>query len=166
MKSKNKTIVGASVSALFLIAIFAVGSVNIAAQEKEEKQNAKLAKKAKITLEIARETALIAAPGKVESEELEKEKGKLVYSFDIRNQKGTISEVWVDAKTGAVVSLTEETKADEEKEKREDEKQEKKTKSKKSSAVSTIKNGAVDGAKAVGRGAQTVARKTAVIFKN
>lgn len=166
MKSKNKTIVGAGVSALFLIAIFALGSVNIAAQEKEKKQDAKLAKQAKITMTEAREIALRAAPGKVEDEELEKEKGKLVYSFDIRNQKGTISEVWVDAKTGAVVSLTEETKAEEEKEKREDEKQEKKTKTKKPGAVSTIKDGAVDGAKAVGRGAQTVARKTAGIFKN
>ena len=166
MKSKNKTIVGVGASALFLIAIFAVGSINVSAQEKEEKQNAKLAKQAKITLEKARETALNAAPGKVESEELEKEKGKLVYSFDIRNSKGTISEVWVDAKTGAVVSNTEETKADEEKEKREDEKKEKKTKGKKPGAVSTIKDGAVDGAKAVGRGAQTVARKTAGVFKN
>ena len=165
MKSKNKTIVGAGVSALFLIAIFAVGSFNVAAQEKEEKQNAKLAKQAKITMAQAREAALNAAPGKVESEELEKEKGKLVYSFDIRNSRGTISEVWVDAKTGAVVSNTEETKADEEKEKREDEKQEKKSKNKKSGTVSTIKDGAVDGAKAVGRGAQTVARKTAGVFK-
>ena len=165
MQSKNKTIVGAGVSALFLVAIFVVGSFNVAAQEKEEKQNAKLAKQAKITMTQAREIALNAAPGKVESEELEKEKGKLVYSFDIRNQKGTISEVWVDAKTGAVVSNTEETKEQEEKEKREDEEQEKKTKSKKSGTVSTIKDGAVDGAKAIGRGAQTVARKTANVFK-
>ena len=36
------------------------------------------------------------------------ENGKLVYSFDIRNKKGTITEVQVDAKTGKIVSVEEE----------------------------------------------------------
>ena len=61
-----------------------------------------------------------AEAGKVEGEELEKEKGKLVYSFDIRNDRGTISEVWVDAKTGKVIKVEEENAAAEAKEKKED----------------------------------------------
>ena len=126
MKLKNTRIAGFVLTAFFLTGLFAVASTNAFGQEKEEKQDAKLAKQAKITMTQAREIALQAAPGVVEGEELEKEKGKLVYSFDIRNEKGTISEVWVDAKNGKVVSNKEETKADEEKEKREDAKQAKK----------------------------------------
>jgi uncharacterized membrane protein YkoI len=39
---------------------------------------------------------------------LEREHRKLVYSFDIRNSKGRITEVQVDARKGTVVSLDEE----------------------------------------------------------
>ncbi len=140
MKSKNKRVVGAATAGLFLVGIFAVGAVNAAAQEKEGKQNAKLARQAKITMAQAREIALKEAPGRVEDGELEKEKGKPVYSFDIRNEKGTINEVWVDAKTGAILSNTIETKQDEMKEKREDEKQKQKPKSVKPKSVSSIRN--------------------------
>jgi uncharacterized membrane protein YkoI len=69
---------------------------------------ARLAKKAKITMEQAREIALKRAPGTIESGELEREHGKLVYSFDIRNDKGTITEVQVNAKSGSIVSVEEE----------------------------------------------------------
>lgn len=100
-----------------MLAIFSGGA---AAQKTRSKINAKLAKQASISMKQARQTALNTAAGNIESEELEKEHGKLVYSFDIRNSKGTISEVQIDAKTGAVVSNEEETKADEEREKRED----------------------------------------------
>jgi membrane-associated HD superfamily phosphohydrolase len=97
--------------------IMVVTTTNITAQKREEKPNAKLAKKAKITLEKAREIALKQDSGTVESEELEKEKGKLVYSFDIRNAKGTITEIWVDAKNGNIVHKSEEDAAAEAKEK-------------------------------------------------
>ena len=50
------------------------------------------------------------------------EHGKLVYSFDIRNAKGTIDEVQVSAITGKIVRVEHETKAQEEAEKRQDEK--------------------------------------------
>ena len=70
-------------------------------------------------------------PAKSRARNSKKEHGKLLYSFDIRNDKGTITEVQVDAKTGKVLSAKEESKEDEEKEKREDEKAAKK-KSKKS----------------------------------
>lgn len=90
--------------------------------EAAEKQ-AKLAKQAKITLEQAREIALQRAPGAVEEAELEREKGKLVYSFDIRNDRGTITEVQVDAKDGSVVSVEEEDAQKEAEEKRQEERE-------------------------------------------
>ncbi|MGI8495778.1 MAG: PepSY domain-containing protein, partial [Pyrinomonadaceae bacterium] len=64
--------------------------------------------------------ALAKASGKIEGEELEKEHGKTIYSFDIRNAKGTITEVQVDAYSGAVLSVEEEDAGKEAAEKRED----------------------------------------------
>jgi uncharacterized membrane protein YkoI len=90
-------------------------------QEKNESQEqARLAREAKITMEQARATALRRAPGNVEDGELEREHGKLVYSFDIRNAKGTITEVQVSAITGRVVSVEHESKKQEAAEKREE----------------------------------------------
>lgn len=126
MKLKNTRIAGFVLSVFFLTGLFAVASTNAFGQEKEEKQDAKLAKQAKITMAQAREIAQKRASGKIEGEELEKEHGKLLYSFDIRNSKGTITEVQVDAITGKLLSAQEESKADEAKEKREDAKQAKK----------------------------------------
>src|ERR1700687_4638899 len=67
---------------------------------------AALQAKAKITLEAARQTALAKEPGTVKSEELEKENGKLIYSFDISTPNGT-HEVAGDAitRTGVADSL-------------------------------------------------------------
>ena len=76
--------------------------------------------KAKITKAQAQAIALQRASGRVEDGELEKEHGKWVYSFDIRNAKGTITEVQVDAYTGKVVSVEEENAAAEAKEKAEE----------------------------------------------
>jgi len=92
--------------------------------EKEEsaEQQAKLASQARITKAQAQEIALRRAPGTVESGELEREHGKLVYSFDIRNSKGTIDEVQVSAITGKIARVEHETKAQEEAEKKQDEK--------------------------------------------
>jgi uncharacterized membrane protein YkoI len=87
---------------------------------KSQKGQAKLARQAKITLEQAREIAIKRAPGTIEEGELEREHGKLVYSFDIRNDHGTITEVQVDARNGQVVSVQEENAQQEADEKRED----------------------------------------------
>ncbi len=113
---------GLVLTIMLFTALFTVASVNTFGQEKEDKPNPKLAKQAKITMEQARETAQKQAAGNIEGSELEKEHGKLVYSFDIRNEKGTITEVQVDAKTGRIVSTEEETKEQEQKEKKADEK--------------------------------------------
>ena len=86
-----------------------------AASTKKNPPN-KLAASAKISMEQARTTALKKAPGKIESEELEREHGKLVYSFDIRTSDGTITEVQVSAINGKVVSVEHETKEQEAKE--------------------------------------------------
>ena len=78
----------------------------------------KLAREAKITKEQAQATALKRAPGNVESAELEREHKRLVWSFDIRNSKGTITEVQVSAITGRVVRVEHENKKQEADEKR------------------------------------------------
>jgi uncharacterized membrane protein YkoI len=72
------------------------------ADKGSQQSSQKQAKRARITMEQAREIALKRAPGKPESEELEREHGKLVYSFDIRNDKGSITEVQVNAYTGKI----------------------------------------------------------------
>ncbi len=83
-----------------------------------EQDQAALAREAKITKEQAQEVALKRAPGNVESGELEREHGKLVYSFDIRNAKGTIDEVQVSALNGKIVRVEHESAKQEADEKR------------------------------------------------
>ena len=91
-------------------------------------ENAALLKEAKISEAKAREIALAKAPGTVKSSELEKEKGTLVWSFDITNAKGGgITEVLVSAIDGHVVESKAETAKDEAAEKAQDAKEAKKT---------------------------------------
>ena len=112
------------VLAVFISALLTGGSLAMAKSggQKESANEAKLARQAKITKEQAQETALKRAPGTVESAELEKEHGKLVYSFDIRNAKGTIDEVQVSAITGKVVRVEHENKKQEAAEKKAEQK--------------------------------------------
>jgi len=74
--------------------------------------------KPKITMAEARATALKKAPGKVKSEELENEHGKLIYSFDIATSKSGITEVNVDAMNGKIVAVQHESAAKEAAEKK------------------------------------------------
>ena len=85
----------------------------------EQQEQASLAAQAKVSRADAERTALNKAPGgKVKEGELEKENGKLIWSFDIATEGTTdITEVAVDAITGAVISVDKETAADEAKEK-------------------------------------------------
>jgi len=73
---------------------------------------------AKVTEQDARTTALAKVPqGTVKSSALEKEHGRLVWSFDIAQPSTQdLTEVHVDAKTGKVVSIEKETPAKEAKE--------------------------------------------------
>lgn len=113
-------------SSVVLCAVLCAGTLAATATVKtlsgQDKNQAKLAKQAKITMEQARKIALERAPGTIEEEELEKEHGKLVYSFDIRNAQGTITEVQVDAKDGTIASVEEEDAKKEAEEKRKEEK--------------------------------------------
>lgn len=63
---------------------------------------------AKLSLGEARAIALAKVSGKVVHEELEKEKGRWIYSFEIRPTGETrklVKEVNLDADTGAVVAI-------------------------------------------------------------
>jgi hypothetical protein len=79
---------------------------------------AELMKQAKITKAEAEQIALAkVSHGIVKSAEIEKEKGHLVWSFDIA-QPGThdITECLIDAKTGKIVSTQTESPRDQAKE--------------------------------------------------
>ena len=107
-------------------------------KEREEKEDekdgheseAKMKARAKISQSDARATALALVPnGTIKEAELENEKGKLIWSFDM-STPGTenTTEVNVDAINGKVVSKEIETPKSEAKEKDDDEKGEKKDK--------------------------------------
>lgn len=92
--------------AIVLVAMFAI--VSVSAQMKV------------IGMKRAKQIALTRVKGNIQSSELENEKGTKVYSFDIRNIKGGITEVLINAYTGKIIEVKNETAADEAKEKRED----------------------------------------------
>src|SRR5437868_5903692 len=73
--------------------------------------SAKLKARAKIKGDSAKKIALAQVPnGRIQSGEIEREKGKLIYSFDIKVAgKSGIEEVNVDALTGAIVAHEHET---------------------------------------------------------
>ena len=77
-----------------------------------------LAKKAKVTEAQAAEAAMKRVPkGKIEAVELEPEKGRLIYSYDLKTPgKSGIDEVHIDAMTGKVIGFEHETPAMEKKE--------------------------------------------------
>ncbi len=85
---------------------------------------AAMQKEAKITMDQAKAIALKKAPGKVESGELEREHGKLIYSFDIRTSKRGMTEVNVDAITSKIVAVQHENVAKEAAEKKQEAKEE------------------------------------------
>ncbi len=103
---------------LTLVAAFGLGTAVVHASDTKSttktatktEDQAALQKEAKISLDKAREIALKKVPGgKVESSELEREHGKLIYSFDIKTSKPGVTEVNVDAITGKVVAVDHES---------------------------------------------------------
>lgn len=100
--------------------------VGCASEKSERKESqAQLQAEAKISRADAEKLALAKAPnGTVKEGELERENGKLIWSFDIATP-GTrdITEVAVDAVTGQVVTVENETPAQQEKEKKQDAKE-------------------------------------------
>lgn len=114
-----------------LLAAFGLGAAVVHAGEtksattetKKTEDQAALQKEAKISMDQAREIAVKKAPGTVKSSELEREHGKLIYSFDIQTSKTEITEVNVDAKDGKVVSVAHESAKKEADEKKKEEKE-------------------------------------------
>lgn len=103
---------------LSLMGSATVVALTAAAAIGAEESQAVLKKQAKVTEAQARSTALAkVVNGTVKSSELEKEHGKLIWSFDIATPKTqNITEVQVDAKTGKIVSTQIETPAKQAKE--------------------------------------------------
>ena len=94
-------------------------SVTAAAPDSAElAEQAALAKEAKIVEADARATALKEVPGaSFDKVELEKENGRLIYSYDLKIAgKEGVEEVAIDALTGKMVSRAHESPADETKE--------------------------------------------------
>jgi|ERR1051325_11642696 hypothetical protein len=113
-----------------IIAVGLAGLVGGCASEKHEakQDEAMLQAEAKVSRADAEKAALAKVPGgTIKDGELEKEKGKLIYSFDISTPGTTdIMEIHVDAITGQVIAMDKETAAKEAKEKQGEEKEEKK----------------------------------------
>lgn len=83
---------------------------------------AQMRRQAHVTEPQARRTALAAVPhGRVKSHELEREHGRLIYSYDITVPgRSGIEEVTVDAVTGRIVTHEHESPAAERREARQD----------------------------------------------
>ena len=107
--------------AVVLAAIVGFAAVAGAQQPKPKHETqAQLRHEAKISLDSARAVARATVPnGRIASSELERENGKLIYSFDMRVKgKSGIEEVNVDAITGALVAHEHESPAAEKREAR------------------------------------------------
>ena len=91
-----------AIATLTALAAFSAGAAAAAAPQ---------APAARISMARARTIALRAAPGRVISAELEKEKGGWRYSFDIR-QRGNVQEIGVDAVSGRILENKSEGKVD------------------------------------------------------
>ena len=112
---KTKNIICSLLTAGLLVAV-------VAGCATEQQKQAKLAAQAKISRAVAEQTALARVPGgTIKEGELEKEGGKLVWSFDITTTGSKdITEILVDAKTGAIVSEEKESPEQQAKEKKQD----------------------------------------------
>src|SRR6476469_1680782 len=93
-----------NISGLLLFVLFGMGATAANAQAK------------KIGMARATSIATKRVHGTVKSKELEKEKGRWIYSFDISTGRGKITEVNVDAYTGKILAVEVENAAKEAKE--------------------------------------------------
>jgi len=101
-----------------------VAPAAMSATTKQESQ-AQLQKEAKISMDQAKAIALKHVhQAKIESSELEREHGKLIYSFDIREAgRNDVTEVNVDAMNGKIVAIDHENAKKEAAEKKQEAKE-------------------------------------------
>jgi len=85
-----------------IIGSFVVLGFTAWADEKEGKV-ADLAKESKTTIDQAIKTASEKVPGTVVEAELEKKHGKTVWEVEVLGADGNVTEVHIDAATGAVI---------------------------------------------------------------
>jgi uncharacterized membrane protein YkoI len=113
--NKNRTIMKIK---MIVCSVLATALLAGCATEKGETKQAKLMAEAKVSKETAQQTALAKVPnGTIKDGELEKENGKLQWSFDLATPDSKdITEVNVDAVTGGVISVAKESAASEAKE--------------------------------------------------
>ena len=97
------------ITAGFVGLLFALGS-SAWADDKEGKIT-DLAKDAKVTIDQAIKTASEKVPGTVVEAELEKKHGKTIWEVEVLGADGNVTEVHIDAATGAVIDT--EAKKDE-----------------------------------------------------
>jgi len=89
------------ITALVMVALFSIG---VFAAEAKPKIDA--AVKPKIGMTKATQIARTRARGlTLKAKELEKEKGRWIYSFEFKNKDGSIREVNVDAYTGKIIGV-------------------------------------------------------------
>ena len=114
---KNKMIICSAVAAVLLTGC-ATEKCDRGEHHNKEAKQARLMAKAKVSKETAEKTALAKVPnGTIKEAEIEKEHGKLVWSFDVATPDSKdITEVNVDAVTGDVVSVEKESAESEAKE--------------------------------------------------
>jgi len=105
-----------SFAAIALIGGLGIGIAR-AEDDDDQADQAKLAAEAKVTKEQAQATALKEVPnGTIKEAEIENEKGRLIWSFDLTTPGTTdTTEVNVDAQTGKVVGIEHEKADDDEK---------------------------------------------------
>lgn len=87
------------VTAALIVASSIISTANAAPAQLK---GAQFLPQAKVTLAQARATALTAERGTIADQELEREGGRLRYSFDVKTGK-VVHEVGVDAITGKVL---------------------------------------------------------------
>ena len=111
-----------------LTGIAFVAALSLTPAYAAKETQADLQKEAKISMKKAKSIALKKVPkGTIASEELERENGKLIYSFDIKTSSG-VTEVNVNAIDGKVVDVHKESAAKEAAEKTQEAKEQQLTK--------------------------------------
>ena len=127
------TVAGAQSTSASKVAVKQTASMSTTKRHRravKKETQADLQKEAKISEADARATALQQVPnGIVKSEELEREKGKLIYSYDISVPgKSGVEEVNINAIDGSFVGKVHESAKTEKKEAKQEAKEKKTTK--------------------------------------